>query len=82
MDLVEWEYPLEDPFGMNPAQGMEEHIKLPGIITEDHQLRWKAMVDQATDQSAFGGDANMSGLMNSQRFKLRAPGDSGYCTAQ
>lgn len=33
MVLIEGEYALEGPFGVDPAQGMEEHIELTGIIT-------------------------------------------------
>ena len=35
---------MNDPFGMYPAQRMEQNIELPGIVTEDHQLFRETMM--------------------------------------
>ncbi len=49
---------------------MVEHVKLAGIVTEDDQILRTAVVDQATDQSTFGGDAYMPGLSDIQGVQV------------
>ena len=36
---VEREHALEDALGVDPTQGMVQHVKLAGIVTEDDQIR-------------------------------------------
>ena len=50
---------LKDPLGMNPTQGVQQDIKLPGIVTDDDQIRRKAAGEQGAQQRPLGGDTDM-----------------------
>jgi len=52
---------VDGPFGMNPAQIVEEEIKLAGIVTTDDDKAFRqAMIEHGTDEGAFGCDADMA----------------------
>ena len=40
--LVEREDALEDALSVDPAQGMLEHVKLTGIVTDDNKIQGEA----------------------------------------
>ena len=55
--IIKAEKNLDCSLGMNPAQRMQQHIKLPGIITDDGKIPIPSVMEEAADKSAFGGDS-------------------------
>lgn len=53
VDVVQWQYALKDPLGMDPTQGVQKDIELPGIVTDDDQVRWKTAGDQRVKMEVF-----------------------------
>jgi len=51
-------------FGMDPAQGMGQHIEPPGVIAEDRQIGGGAPLGDATEQGAFSHQAKMPRIGN------------------
>jgi len=64
---------MDCPFGMNPAQSMEQNMELPGIVTEDHQLFGKTVMQNAAQQGTFGGDTHMAIFSDRQLLQMLLP---------
>ena len=46
VDGVQRKQALKDPLGMDPTQGVQQDVELPGIVTDDDQIRRKAAGEQ------------------------------------
>ena len=71
--LVQGQQVLQRPFGMDPAQAMNEQIKLPGIVTEHVHLHVKALRHQAADQGTFGGQSHRAAAVDQVAAQVRRP---------
>ena len=59
---------------MYPAKGMEQDVKLAGVVTENNQIRMDDPVFQdGSQQGAFRGDPDMPIVGEVQRVKEHFP---------
>lgn len=59
---------------MYPAKGMEQDVKLAGVVTEDDQIRMDdPMFQDGPQQGAFSGNPDMTIVGEVQRVKERFP---------
>ena len=47
---------VDQPLGMDPAQGVAADLELAGIVADDHRVAEQAVRLDAAPQRAFGGD--------------------------
>ena len=73
MALIERDQLMDQPLGVDPAQGMEQDGELPGAVADDHQVEGEALVDQAAEQGPFGGDAAMALAVDAQGIQVGFP---------
>jgi len=59
---------------MYPAQGVLKNVELSRIIAHDNQIVAKTMLQHATEQRPFGGNANMSLACDVHRVQTLKPG--------
>lgn len=57
MDIIERQQGLEVALGVDPAKCMVLDVELSGIVAEDDEFGWEAVLDEATEEGGFGGDA-------------------------
>ncbi|MBK7953904.1 MAG: hypothetical protein IPK02_08070 [Candidatus Accumulibacter sp.] len=59
---------------MDPAQGVDQHIELPGVIADDRQIGATPCLTTVLEQDAFGHQANMARIGDGLLSQDRLPG--------
>ncbi len=57
LDVIERQQGLEVTLGVEPAKCMLLDVELSGIVADDDEFGWEAVLDEATEEGGFGGDA-------------------------
>ena len=71
--LVQGNELMDKPFSMDPTQPMPQHVKLPGIVAHDRQVRRDAMVQHTAQQGTLGGNPTMMLLREPHLSQLGVP---------
>ena len=74
---------VDQPLGVNPAQGMPADIELTGVVAEDHGVGQQSVRLDGAPQSAFGGDPHRLGMdVQGGNAKLLQVGHPGPFTGK
>ena len=79
MSLIERDELVHQPFGMHPAQRMEQDGELAGPVADDHQIERDALLDQLAEQQALGANTPMALARDPQGIEMRGPGGPDRC---
>ena len=71
---------MDQPLGVDPAQGMATDGELPRVVGQDHGVGQQAMGLDRSPYRSFGGDQHRIGRHNQRRDPepLQMPGPSRF----
>jgi len=73
MLVVQGDSLVNQAFGMDPTQGVQQYRELTGPVADDNQFRIKTAFNQSAQKASFSGNAPMSFVFDAEAVQVLFP---------